>query len=154
MVAKPTFLRTTGAWSPKYGWRCNNSDSNNHKEEFSPIILDKSKGCLALWKKTAIMFRSITSHINSNIISLHDLNLDRAVEIGIPFIQTFKANWPEGFLDPITKQIITFASVGKPLKPVLKRCMTLQNFMGGFLGCNQVPEVSKLMIYWYTNWLY
>ena len=49
------------------------------------------------------MFRSITSHITSNIISLHDLNLDRA-------------NWLEGFLDPITKQIITFARVGKPLK--------------------------------------
>ena len=45
------------------------------------------------------MFRSITSHITS------DLNLDRAVET---FMQTFKANWPEGFLDPITKQIITF----------------------------------------------
>ena len=31
-------------------------------------------------------------------------------------MQTFKANWPEGFLDSITKQIITFAWVGKPLK--------------------------------------
>ena len=28
----------------------------------------------------------------------------------------FEANWPEGFLDPITKQILTFTWVGKPLK--------------------------------------
>ena len=55
------------------------------------------------------MFRSITSHITINIISLHDLSLDRAVKIDITFMQTFKANWPEGFLGPITKQIITFA---------------------------------------------
>ena len=55
------------------------------------------------------MFRSITSHITINIISLHDLSLDRAVKIGITFMQTFKANWPEGFLDPIPNQIITFA---------------------------------------------
>ena len=32
-----------------------------------------------------------------------------AVEIGIKFMQTFKANWPEGFLDIITKQITAFA---------------------------------------------
>ena len=62
-----------------------------------------------LYEKTTIMFRSITSHITSNIISLHDLDLDRAVEIGITFMQTFKANWPEVFPDPITKQIITLA---------------------------------------------
>ena len=42
--------------------------------------------------------------------------MDRAVEIRITFMQTFKANLPEGFLDSITKQIITFAWVGKPLK--------------------------------------
>ena len=72
-------------------------------------MLDKSKGRYALGKNYAIMFRSITSHITINIISLHDLSLDRAVKIGITFMQTFKANWHEGFLDPITKQIITFA---------------------------------------------
>ena len=102
-------MRKTGTWSPEYGRQCNNSDSNKHEEEFSTIILDKSKGRYALGKKTAIMFRSITSHITINIISLHDLSLDRAVKIGITFMQTFKANWPECFLDPITKLIITFA---------------------------------------------
>ena len=28
----------------------------------------------------------------------------------------FEANWSEGFRDPITKQIVTFTWVGKPLK--------------------------------------
>ena len=28
----------------------------------------------------------------------------------------FEANWPEGFLNPITKQIVTFTWVGKQLK--------------------------------------
>ena len=116
MIVQPTFLRKIGTWAPEYGWQCNNSDSNKHKDEFSTIILYNSKGRFALRKKTAIMFPSITSHITSNIISLHDANLDRAVEIGITFMQTFKANRPEGFLDPITKQIITFAWVGKLLK--------------------------------------
>ena len=54
--------------------------------------------------------------IASNIISLHDKNLDRAVEIGITFMHIFEANWPEGFLDPINKQIVTFTWVGKLLK--------------------------------------
>ena len=45
-------------------------------------------------------------HITSNIISLHDKNLDKAVEIGITFMHIFEANWPDGFLDPITKHIL------------------------------------------------
>ena len=57
------------------------------------------------------MFPFITAHITSNIISLHDKNLDRAVEIGIAFMHIFEANWPECFLDRITKQL-----VGKLLK--------------------------------------
>ena len=52
----------------------------------------------------------------SNIISLHDKNLDRAIEIGITFMYIFEANWSEGFLGPITKQIVTFTWVGRPLK--------------------------------------
>ena len=32
------------------------------------------------------------------------------------FMHIFEANWPEGFLTPITKQIVTFTWVGKPLK--------------------------------------
>ena len=47
-------------------------------------------------------------HITRNIISFHDKNLDRAVEIGITFMHIFEATWPEGFLDLITKQIVTF----------------------------------------------
>ena len=54
------------------------------------------------------MFRPITAHITSNIIALHDKNLGRTVDIGILIMHTFEANWPEGFLDPITKQIVTF----------------------------------------------
>ena len=67
-------------------------------------------------EKNSTMFRPITAHIISNIISLYDKNLDRAVEICITFMHTFEANWPEGFLNPITKQIVTFTWVEKPLK--------------------------------------
>ena len=42
------------------------------------------------------MFPYISFYITNNIISLHDINLDKAVEIGIKFL--FEANWPEGFL--------------------------------------------------------
>ena len=69
-----------------------------------------------LHEKKSTMFRPITAHIISNIISSYDKNLDRAVEIWITFMHTFEANWPEGFLNPITKQIVTFTWVGKPLK--------------------------------------
>ena len=51
-----------------------------------------------------------------NILSLHYKNLDRAVEIGITFMHIFETNWPEGFYDPIIKQIVTFTWVGIPLK--------------------------------------
>ena len=40
----------------------------------------------------------------SNIISLHDKNLNRAIEIGITFMYIFEANWSEGFRDSIAKQ--------------------------------------------------
>ena len=80
---------------------------NNHKEEFSTRILDDSKDRFASQKK-ATMFPPITAHIISNIISLHVKNLDRVVEIGIPFMHIFEANWPEGFLDLFTKLIVTF----------------------------------------------
>ena len=42
----------------------------------------------------------------SNIISLRDKNLDRAIEIGIPCMYIFEANWSEGFRDPITKKTV------------------------------------------------
>ena len=86
------------------------------------------------------MFRSITSHITSSIISLHDLNLDRAVEIGITFMQTFnKTKWPEGFLDPITKQIIILAWVGKPLKLGTETVYDPAVIYGRFLGIQLSP---------------
>ena len=87
----------------------------------------------------------------SNIISLHDKNLDRAIEIGITFMYIFEANWSEGFRDPITKQIVTFTWVGKPLKLGTEMVYDPAVIYGFF---NQVPEVSILMIYWYTNWLH
>ena len=89
---------------------------NKHKEEFSKRMLDDSKRPVCFTKKNATMSPVKMQHITSNIISLHDKNLNKAVEIGITFIHIFEANWPEGFLDPITKQIVTFTWVGKPLK--------------------------------------
>ena len=80
---------------------------NKHKEEFSTRILDDSKDRFAS-QKNATMFPPITAHIISNIIALHDKYLDGAVEIGITFMHIFEANLPEGFLDPITKLIVTF----------------------------------------------
>ena len=68
---------------------------NKHKEEFSTRILEDSKDRFAS-QKNAAMFPSITAHITSNIIALHDKNLDGAVEIGITFMHVFEANWPEG----------------------------------------------------------
>ena len=74
-----------------------------------------------LHEKKCNYVSTITAHIISNIIALYDIsisnkNLDRAVKIGITFMHIFEANWPEGFLNPITKQIVTFTWVGKPLK--------------------------------------
>ena len=66
----------------------------------------------------------------------------------------FEANWPEGFLDPITEQIVTITWVGKPLKLGTETVYDPAVIYGRvivFLGY-QVPEVSILMIYWYTNW--
>ena len=71
---------------------------NKHKEEFSTRILDNSKDRFSSRKKCT----------TRNIISIHDKNLDRAIEIGITFMYIFEANWSEGFRDPITKQIVTF----------------------------------------------
>ena len=79
---------------------------NKHKEEFLTRILDDSKDRSSSRKKCT----------TSNIISLHDKNLDRAIEIGITLMYMFEANWSGGFRDPITKQIVTFNWVGKPLK--------------------------------------
>ena len=45
---------------------------------------------------------------------LHEKNAPPV--IGITFMYIFEANWSEGFRDPITKQIVTFTWVGKPLK--------------------------------------
>ena len=52
----------------------------------------------------------------SNILSLHDKNLDRAIEIFLyrksyTFMYIFEAKWSEGFRDPITKQIVTLKTV-------------------------------------------
>ena len=86
-----------------------------------------------------------------NIISLHDKNLDRAIEIGITFMYLFEANWSEGFRDPITTQIVTFTWVGKQLKLGTEMVYDPAVIYRFF---NQVPEVSIIMIYWYTNWLH
>ena len=85
---------------------------NKHKEEFSARILADSKDRLALRNKLQLCFDPLdpshpTSPVNSvtGQIALPDINLDRAVEIGITSMRKFEANWPEGFHDPITKQI-------------------------------------------------
>ena len=78
---------------------------NKHKEEVSTRILDDSKDRFSFQKKFT----------TSNIISLHDKNLDRGIEIRITFMYIFEANWSEGFRDSITKQIVIIR-VGKPLK--------------------------------------
>ena len=113
---------------------------NKHKEQFSTRILDDSKDRFSSRKKCT----------TSNIISLHDKNY-RAIEIGITFMYIFEANWSEGFRDPITKQIVTFTWVGKPLKLGTEMVYDPAVIYGLF---NKVPEVSILMIYWYTNWLH
>ena len=70
--------------------------------------------------------------------------MDRAVEIGITFMQTFKANWPEGFLDPITKQIITFAWVGKPLWLGTETVYDPAVIYGRVLGLQSSPRSIKI----------
>ena len=79
-------------------------------------------------------------HITSNMISLHDKNLDRAVEIGITFMHIFEANWPEGFLDPITKQIVTCTWVGKPLKLGTETVYDPAVIYGRVLGLQSRPR--------------
>ena len=79
-------------------------------------------------------------HITSNIISFHDKNLDRAVEIGITFMHIFEANWPEGFLDLITKQIVTFTWVGKPLKLGTETVYDPAVIYGRVLGLQSRPR--------------
>ena len=111
MVVWPTFLRKTGY----YGLQ--NMDANvtiqiqnKRKEEFSTRILDDSKYRFSSRKKCA----------TSNTISLHDKNLNRAIEISITFMYIFEANWSEGFPNSITKQIVIISWVGKPLKRCIK----------------------------------
>ena len=81
---------------------------NKRKEEFSTRILDDSKDRFSSRKKCT----------TSNTISLHDKNLNRAIEIGITFMYIFEANWSEGFRDSITKQIVIISWVWKTVETV------------------------------------
>ena len=56
-------------------------------------MLDDSKRPVCFTKKNVTMSPVKMQHITSNIISLHDKNLNRAVEIGITFIHIFEANY-------------------------------------------------------------
>ena len=91
----------------------------------------------------------------SNIISLHDKNLDRAIEIGITFMYIFEANWSEGFRDSITKQIVIISWVGKPLKLGTEMVYDPAVIYGRILELQSSPRnININHIYWYTNWLH
>ena len=89
----------------------------------------------------------------SNKIPLNDKNFDRAIEIGITFMYIFEAKWFEGFRDPITKQIVTFTWVGKPLKlgtemvydpaVIYGRVLELQSSLRS-ININDIPFETKI----------
>ena len=88
---------------------------------------------------------------SSNIISLHDKNLDRVIEIGITFMYIFEANWS----DPVTKQIVTFSWVGKPLKLSTEMVFDPAVIYGRVLELQSSPRSININdIYWYMNWLH
>ena len=118
---------------------------NKHKEEISTRILDDSKDRFSSRKKCT----------TSNIISLHDKNLDRAIEIGITFMYIFEANWSDGFRDSITKQIAIISWVGKPLKVGTEMVYDPAVIHGRVLELQLSPKSININnIYWYTNWLH
>ena len=79
--------------------------------------------------------------ITSKTISLHDKNLDGTVLIGITFMHIFEANWPEGFLDSITKQIVTFTWVGNPLKIIgTETAYDSEIIYGRVVGLQSIPR--------------
>ena len=101
---------------------------------FSTRSLDDSKDRFVPRKQNAFIFRPITAHITSNIISLHDKNLDGAIEIGITFMHILEDNWSEGLLDPITNPTVTSTWVGKPLKLGTEAVYDPAVTYGRFLG--------------------
>ena len=90
----------------------------------------------------------------SNIISLHDKNLDKAIEIGITFMYIFEAKLSEGFREPITKQIVTLTWVGKPMKlgtemvydpaVIYGRVLELQSSLRS-ININDIPFETKII---------
>ena len=118
---------------------------NKHKEEFSTRILDDSKDRFSSRKKCP----------TSNILSLHDKNLDRAIAIGITFMYIFEANWSEGFRDSITKQIVIISWVKKPLKLATEMVYDPAVIYGRVLELQSSPRSININdIYWYTSWLH
>ena len=91
----------------------------------------------------------------SNIISLFDKNLNRAIEIGITFMYIFEANWSEGFRDSITKQIVIISWVRKPLKLGTEMVYAPAVIYGRVLELQSNPRSININdIYWYTNWFH
>ena len=103
--------------------------------------------------KTGFLLEKICT--TSNIISLHDKNLDRAIEIGITFMYIFEANWSEGVRDSSTKQIVIISWVGKPLKLGTEMVYDPAVTYRRVLELQSSPRSINInYIYWYMNWLH
>lgn len=130
---------------------------DKHKEEFPGRINKDAEDRRAIQHALVNYINPLdpNSHVNGSLLNIvtgkiatPDVNVDQAVEIGTNMLIEFEDSWPEGFVAPISKKIVTLAEKKKSLNVAGQEVMdpdAIYNRALGLLASDRDFEFDELL---------